>query len=97
MLSVVQQDILDYWFPSKCFSVEQVVQWPSFTEPRHVKHKVLHHMTQEIKDKSTVLSVIVNLNKFLVNCKMHILTKDTWELKICEILQMLKIHECILK
>lgn len=37
-------------------------------------------MTQEIKDKSTVLSVIVNLDKFLaVNscCRMYILTKDT--------------------
>lgn len=37
-------------------------------------------MTQEIKDKSTDLGVIVNLDKFLgINscCRRHILTKDT--------------------
>lgn len=80
MLSVVQEDILDCWFLSRCFSMEPVFQWPSFTELRDVKHKVLYHMTQEIKDKSTDLSVIVHLDKFLsINscCIMHILTKDT--------------------
>lgn len=71
---------MDYWFPSRCFSMEPVFQWPSFTELHDVKHKVLYHMTQEIRDKSTVLSVIVNLDKFLaINscCRMHVLTKDT--------------------
>lgn len=71
-----------------------MIQRPSFTEPRDVKHKVLYHMTREIRDKSTALSVIANLNKFLLNCRMHIFckqTKDAWELKRSEILQILKI------
>lgn len=60
--------------------MEPEFQWPSFTELHDVKHKIPYHMTQEIKDKSADLSVIVNLEKFLgINscCRMHILTKDT--------------------
>lgn len=30
--------------------MEPLFQWPSFTELHDVKHKVLYHMTQEIKD-----------------------------------------------
>lgn len=60
--------------------MEPVFQWPSFTKLHDVKRKVPYHMTQEIKDKSTDLGVIVNLDKFLgINscCRMHILTKVT--------------------
>lgn len=45
--------------------MEPVFQWPSFTKLHDVKHKVPYHVTQEIKDKSADLSVIVNLEKFL--------------------------------
>lgn len=60
--------------------MEPVFQWPSLTKLHDVKHKVPYHMTQEIKDKSADLSVIVNLDKLLgINscCRMLILTKDT--------------------
>lgn len=86
ILSVVQQDILDNWFPSRCYSMEPVFQWPSFTKLRYIRYKVLYDTTQEIKDKITALSLVVNLDKFLLQ-NTYINKRHTWKVELSDILQ----------
>lgn len=63
-----------------------VLQWPSFTKLRYIQYKVLYNTTQEIKDKSTALSLVVNMDKFLLQ-NAYIDKRHTWKVELSEIFQ----------
>lgn len=66
--------------------MEPVFPWPSFTKLRYIQYKVLYDTTQEIKDKSTTLSLVVNLDKFLLQ-NAYIDKRHTRKVELSEILQ----------